>query len=138
MSTHHVRFGPFSLQAAPLQLWRGTERIALRPKSLAVLQHLAERPGRLISKEELLERLWSGRVVGHDGLRGCVREIRSALGDNPQAPQYLETVAGKGYRFLEGRDGRALFLDTPGVVVSLQATPVPSTMKPSPVCMSRG
>jgi DNA-binding winged helix-turn-helix (wHTH) protein len=84
----------------------------LRPKSLALLRYLAERPGRLVSKEELLKSVWSGRVVGQDGIRVCVREIRAALGDDPEMPQYLETVPGKGYRFLEGRDGRALFPET--------------------------
>jgi len=95
--------------------------IALRPKSLKVLRFLAERPGQLVSKGELLERVWSGRVVSQDGLRVCVREIRTALGDSPETPQYLETVTGKGYRFLEGRDGRALFPETAGPVVGRES-----------------
>ena len=80
MTAQPLRFGPFSLEAEPLRLRRGTEQIALRPKSLAVLRYLAQQPGRLVSKEELLHSVWSGRVVGHDGLRGCVRENRAALG----------------------------------------------------------
>jgi TolB-like protein/DNA-binding winged helix-turn-helix (wHTH) protein/tetratricopeptide (TPR) repeat protein len=106
MPAQRLRFGPFSLEASPLRLRRGEERIILRPKSLAVLRYLAERPGRLVSKGELLEDVWSGRVVGQDGLRTCVREIRAALGDRAEMPQYLETVAGRGYRFLAGHDCR--------------------------------
>ncbi|MDA9982330.1 AAA family ATPase [Gammaproteobacteria bacterium] len=121
MSNHHLRFGPFTLEAEPRQLRRGAEQIELRRKSLAVLRYLAERPGRLVSREELLERVWPGRVVSQGGLRGCVHEIRTALGDSPEMPQYLETVAGKGYRFLEGRDGRALFPETTGPVVGRES-----------------
>jgi TolB-like protein/DNA-binding winged helix-turn-helix (wHTH) protein/Flp pilus assembly protein TadD len=117
VSPNHLRFGPFKLTAEPLQLWQGTEQIALRPKSLGMLRYLAARPGQLINKEELLEQVWSGRVISQDGIRVCVREIRAALGDSAETPHYLETVAGKGYRFLEGRDGSALFPETPGPVV---------------------
>jgi hypothetical protein len=85
------------------------------------LRYLAEQPGRLVSKEELLQSVWSGRVVGQDGLRGCVREIRAALGDHPETPLYLETVAGRGYRFLEGRDGRMFFPETTGPVVGRES-----------------
>lgn len=121
MPTQHLRFGPFSVEATPPQLTRGTERITLRPKSLAVLRYLAERPGQLVSKEELLKDIWSGRVVGQDGLRTCVREIRAALGDRADMPQYLETVAGQGYRFLEGRDGRAPSPDATMLVVGRES-----------------
>jgi predicted ATPase len=56
-------------------------------------------------------------VVSDSGLRLCVREIRTALGDNAESPHYLETIFGRGYRFLEGRDGRALFPDSTGPIV---------------------
>ncbi len=117
MPTQHIRFGSFSLETEPLQLKRGVEQVALRPKGLEMLRYLAERPGRLVSKEELLERVWSGRVISQDGIRVCVREIRAALGDSAQMPRYLETVAGTGYRFLEGGDGSALFHEKPGSAV---------------------
>jgi hypothetical protein len=112
-----LRFGPFSLEGEPPHLQRGAESISLRPKSLAVLRYLAGRPGRLVTKEELLDSVWSGRVVGKDGLRVCVREIRAALEDRPEAPLYLETVAGQGYRFLAEGDGRVFFPETTGPVV---------------------
>jgi len=121
MTAQRLRFGPFSLEAEPPQLKRGTKRIAVRPKSLAVLRYLAEQPGRLVSKEELLQNVWSGRAVGHDGIRGCVREIRSALGDHPKTPLYLETVPGQGYRFLEGRYGRVSFPEAAGPVVGRES-----------------
>ena len=117
MRAQRLRFGPFSLKASPPQLRRGEEQVTLRPKSLAVLRYLAERPGRLVSKGELLEDVWSGRVVGQDGLRTCVREIRAALGDRAEMPQYLETVAGRGYRFLADHDCRMPSPATEGLLV---------------------
>jgi DNA-binding winged helix-turn-helix (wHTH) protein len=92
VSPQQLRFGPFTLKAEPLQLWQGAEQIALRPKSLEMLRYLAARAGRLVSKEELLERVWPGRVINRDGIRVCVREIRATLGDTAAMPQYLETV----------------------------------------------
>ena len=117
MSDPQIRFGPFDLDVDPVRLRRGSDSVELRPKSLKVLHYLAARPGQLVTKGELFERVWSGRVVSESGLRLCVREIRAALEDNAGAPQYLETVVGRGYRYLEGRDGRALLPDVAGPMV---------------------
>jgi predicted ATPase len=117
MSDPQIRFGPFALDVDPVRLWRGSDCVELRPKSLKVLHYLAARSGQLVTKGELFEQVWSGRVVSESGLRLCVREIRAALEDNAGAPQYLETVVGRGYRFLEGRDGRALLPDVAGPMV---------------------
>jgi predicted ATPase len=121
MSASHIRFGPFLLENEPVCLSHGADPIKLRPKSLEVLVYLAERPGQLVSKEELLKRVWPGRVISDSGLRLCVCEIRTALGDDPEKPFYLKTIVGRGYRFLEGRDGRALFPDTTGPVVGRES-----------------
>jgi predicted ATPase len=117
MSDPQIHFGPFALDVDPVRLSRGSDPVELRPKSLKVLHYLAARPGQLVTKEELFERVWSGRVVSDSGLRLCVREIRAALEDDAGAPHYLETVVGHGYRFLEGRDGRALLPDVVGPMV---------------------
>ena len=78
---------------------------------------MAERPGQIISKDELFNRVWLGRLVSDSGLRLCIREIRSVLEDNAQTPLYFETISSQGYRFLEDRDGRALFPDSTGPIV---------------------
>ena len=121
MPIHQIHFGPFSIEDEPVRLRRGADPIQLRPKSLEVLKYLAERPGQLVSKEELLKRVWSGRVINNTGLRVCVREIRAALGDNADMPHYLETIVGHGFRFLEGRDGRAVFPNTTGPIVGRES-----------------
>ena len=120
-STHQLQFGPFSLGGEPVCLRRDSDPINLRPMSLQVLRYLSERPGQFVSKDELLDRIWTGRVVSDSGLRLCVGEIRAALGDDAKSPQYLETIVGKGYCFLEGAGGKALYPDTTGPIVGRDA-----------------
>lgn len=93
-------FGPFRLDVANETLWRGPERVALRPKTFAVLLYLVRNPQRLITKEELLKNVWRDVVVDEELLRGYVRELRLLLGDSAALPHFVETVARRGYRFL--------------------------------------
>jgi len=95
-----LRFPPFRLDPLRHAFRRGTEALRLRPKTFAVLQYLAENPARLVTREELIEAVWEGAVVSESLLRGYVRELRSLLGDNSNRPQYIETVPGRGYRFI--------------------------------------
>ncbi len=95
-----IRFGPFTLDAANARLRRGDEVIALRGKTLAVLEYLAARPGQLVTKDELLARLWPDVYVSEDVLVGCVRELRRIFGDRRDAPHFIETVYRRGYRWI--------------------------------------
>lgn len=95
-----IRFPPFLLDAESGQLWRGTDPIPLRPKAYAVLRHLAERPGRLVTKDELLDAVWPGTHVSDGVLKVCVRELRQALGDTAKTPSFIETLHRRGYRFV--------------------------------------
>jgi DNA-binding winged helix-turn-helix (wHTH) protein len=70
-------------------------------------------------------RFWTGRVISDSGLRLCVGEIRSALGDDARNPQYLETIVGKGYRFLEGAVGKAPYADSTARIVGRDADAPP-------------
>ena len=92
-------FGPFRLERAK-RLWHGNQMIGVRPRPLAVLRYLAERPGQLVTSQELLRRLWPGIYVTKTVLRVCVRELRQALQEDPTAPQFIETVGRQGYRFI--------------------------------------
>jgi urea transport system substrate-binding protein len=94
-------FPPFRLDAPNQQLWRGEEIIPLRRKTFLVLLHLVRNPGRLISKQELLEAVWPDTTVSEELLRGYIRELRQALGDEAQAPKFISTVTSSGYRFLQ-------------------------------------
>jgi DNA-binding winged helix-turn-helix (wHTH) protein len=94
------QFPPFRLDPANQCLYRGDTRIALMPKPFAVLQHLVEHAGRLVTQEELLTAIWPETYVQPEVLRRYILEIRRALGDQPEAPRFIETVPKRGYRFL--------------------------------------
>jgi pimeloyl-ACP methyl ester carboxylesterase/DNA-binding winged helix-turn-helix (wHTH) protein len=95
-----MTFGPFTLDPVSGHLYRSGTVVPLTPKAFAVLQHLAAHPGRLFSKQELLDAIWPGVFVGDAVLKVTVREIRKALGDDAHAPRYIETAHRRGYRFL--------------------------------------
>jgi non-specific serine/threonine protein kinase len=81
------------------RVWRGDTPVPLAPRPFALLRYLAERPGRLIGKDELLDAVWPGVFVGDAVLKVAVREIRRALDDPADEPLFIETVHGRGYRF---------------------------------------
>jgi TolB-like protein/DNA-binding winged helix-turn-helix (wHTH) protein len=93
-------FEPFQLDVRNAQLWRGSEAVRLTNKALAVLCHLIERSGQLVTKDELFAAVWPGVVVSDSALVACIGELRRALGDARRTPHFIETVHGRGYRFL--------------------------------------
>lgn len=97
---NHLNFGPFRLDTRNEQLWRGHEVIRLTNKALAVLRYLIEHSGQLVTKDELFAAVWPGVVVSDSALVVCIRELRQALGDERRTPQFIETVHGRGYRFI--------------------------------------
>src|SRR5215510_8638990 len=97
---HLLNFGPFRLDVPNQQLWRGAEIIRLTNKAVAVLCYLAERGGQLVTKDELFAAVWPAVVVSDSALVACIGELRRALGDTRRAPQFIETVHGRGYRFI--------------------------------------
>ncbi len=99
-SSDGLCFGPFRLGLAHEQLWREDQPIPLRPKTFAVLRHLATHTGQLVTQEELLETVWAKTIVTDTVLRSCIRELRSVLGDDARQPRYIATVHRRGYRFL--------------------------------------
>lgn len=94
------RFGPFRLDPDAAELCRDEHRVELRPKCLRLLLYLVQRQGKLLSREALLEHIWSDVVVGQETLSRTITEVRQALGDDADSPQYIETVPCQGYRFI--------------------------------------
>lgn len=99
-SATDILFRPFRLDTENEMLWRGSRVIALRQKSFALLRYLAEHPGQLVAKEELLKAVWPETRVSDIVLKVCIREVRQVLGDHPQAPSFIETIQRRGYRFI--------------------------------------
>ena len=94
-------FGHFRIDVANQQVWRKGQLVDVRPKAFQVLLYLVLNPQRLITREELLSRVWPNAPGSSSLLRSYIWELRQRLGDAATAPRYLETVNRRGYRFLE-------------------------------------
>jgi TolB-like protein/DNA-binding winged helix-turn-helix (wHTH) protein/Flp pilus assembly protein TadD len=97
-----LRFGVFELDAHTGELRRSGHRVALQPQPLEILRALIERPGEVVTREELHRRLWSnGAYVDFDrSLNKAIVKLRDALGDDADSPRYIETLPRHGYRFI--------------------------------------
>jgi len=93
-------FHAFRLDTANQCLWRGQERMAIPPKPYDMLRYLVENPGRLITQDEFLEKLWPEIYVNPELIRKYILDIRKILGDRPDKPEFIETVTKRGYRFI--------------------------------------
>ena len=82
------------------RLWRDGQAIPLTPKTFALLRYLVERRNRLVTKQALLKGVWAGTYVVESEVKHYVAELRKALCDDPKAPQFIETIRGRGYRFI--------------------------------------
>lgn len=94
-----LQFGEFRLDRSGGGLTRAGIELPLRGKSLALLHHLVENAGRLVTRDELLRAVWPEQCVSPGVVRISVREVRAALGDDRLAPRFIETVGRRGYRF---------------------------------------
>jgi len=114
-----LSFGEFTLDMDRYQLRRRGCDVRLENLPLQLLMLLVNRRGRIVSRREIEEELW-GRDVFVDieqGINTAIRKIRQVLSDHPEKPRYLQTVVGKGYRFIavevvEGETG------SPSAVIS--------------------
>jgi len=93
-------FQSFRLDTANQCLWRGEVRVPIPPKAYDVLRYLVENPGRLITQDEVLEKLWTDTYVNPEVLRKYILDIRKILGDRRDKPEFIETVTKRGYRFI--------------------------------------
>jgi DNA-binding winged helix-turn-helix (wHTH) protein/tetratricopeptide (TPR) repeat protein len=96
------RFGPFEVDLYKNELRKFGTRLRLQPKPWRLLLALLERPGELVTRAELERKLWEDGVFVdfEHGLNVAVKKVRAALSDPADAPRYIETVAGAGYRFI--------------------------------------
>jgi TolB-like protein/DNA-binding winged helix-turn-helix (wHTH) protein len=97
-----VKFAEFELDGGRYELRRGDRVLKLEKIPMELLTLLAESNGRLVSRDEIVEKIW-GKDVFVDtehGINTAIRKIRQALGDDPEQPRFVQTVTGKGYRFI--------------------------------------
>ena len=124
-------FGPFQLDPAQRLLFRCGEVVSLTPKALDTLLLLVENRGRLLAKDELLERVWPGTFVEEVTLAKNISTLRKVLGEAPGGGEYIETHSKRGYRFVaEVREMGAEPLAAPGGAAGATEAPAPSSQAP--------
>lgn len=101
-SSTRFRFGTFELDDGSGDLSRQGRPVALSPRPLAVLRVLVANAGRTVTRRRLRESVWGAEAYLEfdQSLNSCIRRLRAALGDDPQAPRFIETVPRRGYRFI--------------------------------------
>ena len=95
-----LRFGPFELSIGERVLRRDGRALRLGDRALDVLTYLADRPGEVIAKQELMDHVWSDVTVEEGSLRVHVAAIRKALGDGQFGNRYIANIKGRGYSFV--------------------------------------
>ena len=102
LTRQRVRFGPFELDRASGELFKLGHNLNLHGQPVEVLSILLERPGEVVTREELCHRLWPEDtfVDFEHSLNTAIKKLRQALDDEPDAPRYIETLPKKGYRFI--------------------------------------
>src|ERR1700720_1924146 len=96
----NLQFGPFELSSRERVLRRDGQGLPLGDRALDILTYLAERPGEVIAKQELIDHVWSDVTVEEGSLRVHVAAIRKALGDGQFGNRYIANVKGRGYSFV--------------------------------------
>jgi DNA-binding winged helix-turn-helix (wHTH) protein len=95
-----LRFGPFELSIRERVLRRDGRVLPLGDRALDILSYLADRPGEVIAKRELMDHVWSDVTVEEGSLRVHVAAIRKALGDGQFGNRYIANIKGRGYAFV--------------------------------------
>jgi TolB-like protein/DNA-binding winged helix-turn-helix (wHTH) protein/Tfp pilus assembly protein PilF len=94
--------GDFQLDFRPRRLRRGSRVLKLERIPLEILLLLLQQPGEIVTREEIAARVWGADVFldTDNSIRGAIRKIRQVLKDDPEQPRFIQTVTGKGYRFI--------------------------------------
>jgi TolB-like protein/DNA-binding winged helix-turn-helix (wHTH) protein/Tfp pilus assembly protein PilF len=97
-----IAFGAYQLDLAQAELRRFNTPIRMQPQPFKLLALLTSRPGEIVTREEIEKEIWGDHTIVdfERGLNHCVRMVRAALGDDADAPRYIETLPRRGYRFI--------------------------------------
>lgn len=133
---HLVRFSSFELDLRAGELRKHGTRIKLQDQPLQILALLLEKPGEVVTREQLRDRLWpADTFVDFDhSLNSAVKKLRQALNDDPDVPRFIETLPRRGYRFIaplrKGSEAAPVIVGTNDPVSS--ASPTPPSTQPAP------
>ena len=120
VAKQRMHFGPFELDAHAGELCKHGFKLKLQGHPIQILAMLLERPGELITREEIQQELWLSEsetfVDFEHGLNTAMRKLRQALGEEAETPKYIETLPRRGYRFVgeiaTGDIAQALAMDS--------------------------
>ena len=100
--SHRIRFGKFEVDPESGELFKDGRRVRLQGQPIQILLMLLEKPGRLVTREELQHRVWPiDTFVDFDyGLNAAIKRLRESMGDSADEPRYIETLPRRGYRFI--------------------------------------
>jgi DNA-binding winged helix-turn-helix (wHTH) protein len=136
-----LRFGPFELSIGERVLRRDGQVLPLGGRALDILTYLADRPSKVIAKQELMDHVWSDVTVEEGSLRVHVAAIRKALGDGQFGNRYIANIKGRGYSFVGSvvrlEDGKGGGSNSPSFRGRLAAQPlmlIGSDVTESEVC----
>jgi DNA-binding winged helix-turn-helix (wHTH) protein len=122
-----TKFGVFEFDAVSGELRRRGLSVRLTPQAAILLRILLEKPSRMCAREEIRERLWPGQsyLDFEHGLNKIVHSLREALGDTGKSPRFIETIPGRGYRFIAESLGSSIqFTIKPSDDLSLAILPM--------------
>ena len=115
-----IRVGDFTLDASANELIATDGHVSrIEPRLMALLVRLAQTPGAVVSRETLIDEVWSRRMVNDEVLSRAIADLRGALGDDSRTPRYIETIPKSGYRLIAAVTAEA----TPGMPQAVAATP---------------
>src|ERR1700716_3033398 len=97
-----ITFGPFEYDGSSGELRKHQTKLRLTGQPLRILEMLLEQPNQLLTRQDLQQRLWNGTtfVDFEHGLNAAINKLRQTLGDSADQPRYVETLPGRGYRFI--------------------------------------
>src|SRR5271165_2750180 len=93
------QFGDFELATERYELKRNGIALHVEPLVFDLILFLSRNPGRVVSREEIVDGVWQGRLVSEATIDGCIKSARRILGDSGVTPNYIRTVRGRGFEF---------------------------------------
>jgi eukaryotic-like serine/threonine-protein kinase len=129
-----IRFGPFLFDSSTGELRKHGIKIKLHGQPIEVLTLLLARPGAMVTREELQRTLWADNtfVDFESSLNAAVKRLRAALSDSPEKPRFIETLTGRGYRFIGAVELDELSEAVPPVAATPQLPREPDSSRPAP------
>lgn len=119
-ATVAFQIGEWRVDPTLNQLSAAGRAVKIESRAMSVLVYLAERPGQVVSRDELLANVWAGLVVGDDSVTQVIIKLRKALGDDAENPTYIQTITKRGYRLVApvapaAQEGAAAVLPVPSL-----------------------